>query len=336
MFGAASPRQSTKRKAAENEAINAATMAAMQRIIAGESLTSVAAAMKVRQPLLSKRVERLLRELHATVGLRGVPVDRPRRATFVLRHHGAAVSEALQTYRQRLLCDLELPEGTHHLLRAACKAVEALPRRRAFHFRLALVITTWELGLSAKEAAALRIEHYLLPDGASLATTFLAPDVAQRRKGRSVAWGSDVVRGALDAYLARRAVSEGLDACGAYRGFDPKHRLFEDKEQPSDASAATTRFTRLLNSVARKAGFPSPSFVKVARAELIQTLLAQGCDLRAVAGVVSGSSEPVDVLRRMLKRNGQQFHAPTSRLMRPMRLPRGHQRSAVSDARNAS
>ncbi|HXF45349.1 MAG TPA: hypothetical protein VNK91_04440 [Burkholderiaceae bacterium] len=334
MFDATLARQPPKRKARDDAATKAATIVAVQRVIAGETLTSVAASMRVRQPVLSQRVERLLLELHASVGLRGVSVDRPRRSTFVLRHHGAAVSEALQTYRQRLLVQLELPETAHHLLRSACRAVEALPRRRAVHFRLALVITAWELGLSAKEAAALRIEHYLLPDGTSLATTFLGTDVAQRRKGRSVAWGSDLVRAALDAYLARRAVSEGLDASGPYRGFDPKDRLFQDKEHPSGARGAASRFTRLLNSVARKAGFPSPSFVKVARAELIKTLLAKGCDLRAIAGVVSGSREPVDVLRRMLKRNGQQRQAPTSRLLPPMRLPGGAWRLAIRDARH--
>jgi hypothetical protein len=261
-------------KASFERADPARVLKAIEDIVAGEDLTRIAESMDLPQDQLSKRVERALLVLDSQVGLPGVR-RRNRRSTFVLRHHGLSVLEAIERYRKSWQ-SFEPDKANDRLFYDAYQAMfwlrtEKDLNRAAAYLRTALLYAAWYSGLSGMELARLRIKDYFNEDGG----VRLEGQTRSWKKGRRVTWAEPVVRDVMDAYLTQRLDKDTENLRGKrYRGFDQHARLFnldlvKEGKIESDQLAAK-RITNFLNSVAKHAGFVQKNFSTAARTRIAQ------------------------------------------------------------------
>jgi len=117
----------------------------------------------------------------------------------------------------RILSDEEIASGAGMILARSHRPLEDL----------ALYYILFATGARPLEVARLEVRDYLDPTGSVRRLSYMRRDVAINGRPRPLCFSSSRLNGAMDAYLAERALcTAGLGSRDLWRRLDPQSRLF--------------------------------------------------------------------------------------------------------------
>lgn len=284
----------------------ARSIAMMKAILDGETCTAVGERWGMTRSAVQQRVRALALELQAVVGVEGVEGESAP-SLSALRMNQAAYREALQHYcperrvnpaRSAALSDAEIARAI------AITRTRSRCRRRD----VALLLVLFSTAARPLEIARLEVGDYLNADGSVREESVLRAEASVNGKSRPLFFVSRSVVTAIDAYLAeRRLRGHGSVLSPAYRGLDPRSRLFLTRDgtpmpirvrvvgphRHCRCNAIHDIYQRIF-ATAGLAGIPTTC----ARKTVALRLGAQGCSVDQV-GLVLGLSDRTAVRKLM-------------------------------------
>lgn len=194
-------------------------------VLEGQTYESIAERYKVTRTAVERRVKTIAVQLCQTVGVDGLSVDG---AGYVqrLRQNREGIVAALRNF------DPSVKEGRARPRVVSVDEIVAAARRvgarsdRACH-DVSLFYILFATGARPLEVARLEVGDYLAEDGDVRRTSKFRAEVAITGKPRPLFFTSTRLNDSLALYLAERlAGGLGLGKSDAYRGLDPRSRLF--------------------------------------------------------------------------------------------------------------
>nr|WP_297383456.1 site-specific integrase [uncultured Roseateles sp.] len=194
-------------------------------VLEGDTYEAIAERFAVTRTAVERRVKAMAIQLCQTVGVEGLNVDG---AAYVqrLRQSRDNIIAALRNFDPNVKGERPPPRvvSTEEIVAAARRV-----GTRSDHPRhdVSLFYILFATGARPLEVARLEVRDYLSEDGGIRGTSEVRADVAITGKPRPLFFTSTRLNDALALYLAERlADGLGLGEPHAYRGLDPRSRLF--------------------------------------------------------------------------------------------------------------
>lgn len=197
----------------------------LKAVLCGETYDAVAAKFSKSRTAVERRIKAIAAEVSRMGRIEGLNEDG---AAFVrrLRLHRDAILVALESFKPVALFG---PRPARIVSREELnQAAQRIKGRssRPWH-DLALFYMLFATGARPLEIARLEVRDYLDADGNVRTESQMRADAAITGKPRPLHFSSTRLDEVLTLYLHERlTLKQGIDAPGAYRGLDPRSRLF--------------------------------------------------------------------------------------------------------------
>lgn len=197
----------------------------LKAVIDGDTYDAVAARFGVTRTAVERRIKSIATRLCKAVGIDGMSAEG---VTFVhrLRQHRGAIMVALANF------ELPTPYGPRQTRVVSTEEITQALRRirgrsnRPWHDQ-ALFYMLFATGARPLEIARLEVRDYLKPDGSVNRKSEMRAEAAIAGKPRPLYFASTRLDELLAPYLQERLEQKlGLGEQGAYRGLEPRSRLF--------------------------------------------------------------------------------------------------------------